>query len=338
MDRSLGACQDRRPGWLRRTSGAIATVMLFSLVACAPGKSSDSRPAAESSLGACQDRHPGEIQGVEVIFNRAEIRRLRLLSGTLPKDAQPVTATPVTFQVVPAESPDAEPTPEVVQLPAGNVAGISWAWSQGAAVYAGIEARGLHGVSYVLVDPKDSSPFFVGSCAFDELTQPLRQQFGEDYEKSVLALALTGAEAASAATATVGPPVLNAGVTDPKVLAELRSASIRYIVPDGWLGTPFSIGTVIDAGINDTIDLDGSFASPGLPEISTYLPKTDGAVQIWLRTQGTKPRQALIGTVRASDWGPDTDDDVLNVSISTAQTPQETLANPKVSLRVARPS
>lgn len=194
--------------------------------------------------------------------------------------------------------------------------------------------EGLHGVSYVLVDPKDSPPFFVGSCAFDELTQPLRGQFGEDYEKSVLALALTGTEPASAATATMGPPVLNAGVTDPKVLAELRAANVRFIVPDSWLGTPFSIGTVIDAGINDAIDLDGSFSGPGLPDISTYLPKTDGAVQIWLRTQGTNPRQALIGTVRASDWGPDTDDDILNVSISTEQTPEETLANPKVTLTV----
>lgn len=68
-------------------TSSLAAALLLVLTACAPSDRAEPGAAPESSLGACQDRHPGEIQGVAVIFNRTDIRRLRLLSGNLPKDA-----------------------------------------------------------------------------------------------------------------------------------------------------------------------------------------------------------------------------------------------------------
>lgn len=147
-----------------RKTSPLAAALLLVLTACAPSDRAEPGAAPESTLGACQDRRPGDVHGVPAIFNRTEIRRLRLLSGTLPKDAQAGTSTPVTFHVVPAESPDAEPTPEVVQLPAGNVAGIAWAWSHGAAVYAGIEARASTASRMCWLTPRTARPSSSGAA------------------------------------------------------------------------------------------------------------------------------------------------------------------------------
>lgn len=127
--------------------------------------------------------------------------------------------------------------------------------------------------------------------------------------------------------------MLNPDVTDPKVLASLRLAAVRFVVPESWRGTAYALGTAIPAGLNDAVALNGAFSEDdgALPELTTYLP-ADGEVEVWLKTLDAHPQGVLLGSIPVTAWGRDTEDDVLTITVKTEPTAEDAAASPHVTL------
>ena len=133
-------------------------------------------------------------------------------------------------------------------------------------------------VAYVLVDPADGDPFFIGTVR--SRASPSRIGLGSvtptparDHES----LARRGAPQ-QVSTLPGRLRCSTPDVTDPKVPASLRLAAVRFVVPESWRGTAYALGTAIPAGLNDAVALNGAFSEDdgALPELTTYLPADGG--------------------------------------------------------------
>ncbi|MFN8097438.1 MAG: hypothetical protein U0Q21_04015 [Dermatophilaceae bacterium] len=80
----------------------------MTVAACAPsgGIAGEERAQVERDLGACVQGIPGEQQGTKVLFDREHLRRVRLLSGDLPKDFDVTRMVDLPLSIDSADQPD----------------------------------------------------------------------------------------------------------------------------------------------------------------------------------------------------------------------------------------
>lgn len=261
-------------------AAAVASLVVSSCAAPPtddPSDPQDSATLAQTYGGCAAGSSPGEGPGPLTLLKGTKHLRLVGMAAAVPTERKHET---VPWTVTTLEAVDGStPIERRLWIHDSMFPGIAWAFENDADVLVGVD-RGVEEdgeglIAYTLVAPTGQDPFFLGSCQYDMLTEPLRRILGSGYRQEVLRLA-TSPVTPSPSTTPTQPTLLNPEAAPAELLAALDHVAVRFVVPQGWLGQDYTIASRIPEGWNAGISLSGLVDT----DISSYLGESD--LEIWL--------------------------------------------------------